>query len=60
MTKFGVHKKQDFVKCLKVNNLQSLVVPRMDIAVLVAIMYSWWLLNDLSIKWLNYPCGVFK
>ena len=27
-------------------------VPRADIAVSVAIVYSWWLLKDLSIKWL--------
>ena len=31
MTKFGGYKKQDFVKCLKINNLQSLVVPRAGI-----------------------------
>ena len=35
-------------------------VPRADIAVSVAIVYSWWLPNDLSIKWLNYTSGVFK
>ena len=28
VTKFGGYKKQGFVKCLKINNLQSLVVPR--------------------------------
>lgn len=28
VVKFGGYKKQDFVKCLKINNLQSLVVPR--------------------------------
>ncbi len=27
-TKFGGYKKQDFVKCLKISNLQSLIVPR--------------------------------
>ena len=37
MTKFGGYKKQDFVKCLKTNNLQSLVVPRAGAKVLVAI-----------------------
>jgi hypothetical protein len=29
VTNFGGQQKQDFVKCLKINNLQSLVVPRM-------------------------------
>ena len=38
MTKFGGHKKQDLVKCLKINNLQSLVVPRMVVKVLLAIV----------------------
>ena len=28
---FGDTKKQDFVKCLKINNLQSLVMPRAGI-----------------------------
>ena len=37
MTKFGGYKKQDFVKCLKINNLQSLVVPRAGILILVTI-----------------------
>ena len=31
VAKFGGYKKQDLVKCLKINNLQSLVVPRMGI-----------------------------
>ena len=31
VTKLGGYKKQDFVKCLKINNLQSLVVPRAGI-----------------------------
>ena len=38
----------------------ALVVPRADIAVSVAIVYSWWLLKVLSIKWLKYSLGVFK
>ena len=29
MTKFWGHKKQDFVKYLRISNLQSLIVPRM-------------------------------
>ena len=35
MTIFGGYKKQDFVKCLKINNLQSLVVPRAGAKMLV-------------------------
>ena len=57
---FWGYKKKDLVKCLKISNLQSLVVPRADIAGLVAIVYSWWLLKVLSIKWLKYSLGVFK
>ncbi len=53
-------KKQDFVKCLEINHLQSPVVPRAGARRLVAIVYSWWLLKVLSIKWLNYPGSVFK
>ena len=34
---FGIQ-KQDFVKCLKINSLQSLVVPRTDIKFLVVIV----------------------
>ena len=35
MTKFGGYKKQDFVKCLEISNLQSLVVPRAEAKMLV-------------------------
>ena len=38
----------------------ALFVPRTGARRLVAIVYSWWLLKVLSIKWLNYPLGVFK
>ena len=31
VVKFGEFKKKDLVKCLKINNLQSLVVPRMGL-----------------------------
>jgi hypothetical protein len=37
VAKFGGYKKQDSVKSLKINNLQSLVVPRAGDKVLVAI-----------------------
>ena len=37
MTKFWGYKKQDFVKCLNISNLQSLVVPRAAVKVSVAI-----------------------
>ena len=37
VVKFGEFKKKDLVKCLKINNLQSLVVPRAETNVLVAI-----------------------
>ena len=35
MTKIGGYKKQDFVKCLEINNLQSPVVPRAGAKMLV-------------------------
>ena len=35
MVKFGGQKKQDFVNCVKINNLQSLVVPRTGAKMLV-------------------------
>ena len=40
--------------------LVTLFVPRAGARKLVAIVYSWWLLKDLSIKWLKYSLGVFK
>jgi len=43
VVKFGESKKKDLVKRLNFSNLQGLVVPRADIAVSVAIVYSWWL-----------------
>ena len=60
VVKFGESKKKDLVKRLNFSNLQGLVVPRADIAVSVAIVYSWWLSNDLSIKWLLWLSGVSK
>ena len=36
------------------------VLPRAGAKVLVAIVYSWWLPNNLSIKWLSNTSGVFK
>ena len=38
----------------------ALLVPRAGAKVLVAIVYSWWLPNDLSIKWLNYTLSVYS
>ena len=38
MTKFGEYKKLDLVKCLKINNLQGLFVPRAGLNVLVTIV----------------------
>jgi len=38
VTKFWGYKKQDFVKSLEINNLQSLVVPRAVVKVSVAIV----------------------
>ena len=47
-------KKSGLCKCLKINNIQSPDVPRADITGQVAIVYSWWLLKVLSIRWLYY------
>ena len=43
-------KKQDFVKCLKINNLQSLVVPRTGIAISGTIVGCQILSNTLVFR----------
>ena len=53
-------KMKDFVSAWKLADYKVFNVPRADIAGLVAIVYSWWLLKVLSIKWLNQTTDVFK
>ena len=45
VTKFGRYKKEDFAGCLKISNLQSLLVPASDI-------FSNSFLEDLDKLWL--------
>ena len=60
VVKFWGYKKQDFVKCLKINNLQSLVVPRMgakESGAIVSCQFLLIVLNDRRLGLCSVSCN---